>query len=160
MNLTINFRERIENVQDILEHSQDSLIGDNDLCPVKHIFSEGIYTREIFIPAGTMLVGKIHKHSHPNFLVSGTVRLITEFDGFEEITGPRFMISKAGTKRGLYAVTDLVWITVHHNPTNTQKLDELEKHVIAKTFEEFDKLQNKKSGKLILILNKLIQKLL
>jgi hypothetical protein len=159
MNITVNFRERINSIQEIIEQSKGSLIGDNDLCPLKHFFTEGIYTREIFIPAGTVVVGKIHKHSHPNFLVSGTVRLITEFDGFEEIVGPKFMISKAGTKRGLYAVTDLVWVTVHHNPSNTQDLGELEKHIIAKDFKEFDALQDKKRGKLVSILNKLIKSL-
>ena len=39
------------------------------VCPLTHSFSSGIYVREIFIPAGMFVVGKIHKHDHPNFLL-------------------------------------------------------------------------------------------
>jgi len=48
------------------------------------------------------------------------------------------MMSPPGTKRALEAVTDLVWITVHHNPTNTQDLEELEKIVIADSYDDYE----------------------
>jgi hypothetical protein len=115
----------------------ESFQGDSILCPLKHTFSDGIYVREIFIPAGTYLVGKIHKHEHPNFLLSGTVEVVTEA-GRESLTGPLSIMSPAGTKRALYAVTDLVWVTVHHNPTNTQNVSVLEKDIIAESYEAYD----------------------
>jgi len=122
------------------------IIGDSKTCPLKHSFSDGIYVREISIPAGMIIVGKIHKHDHPNFLLKGSVVVITEKDGIEELTGPCSMISKPGTKRALYAKTDLVWTTVHLNPTNTQDLVELEKEIIADSFEDYElfiELKNK-----------------
>jgi len=106
-------------------------------CPLKHSFSSGIYVREIFIPAGMLVVGKIHKHDHPNFLLKGEVLVVTE-EGTEELVAPMSMISKAGTKRALYAKTDLLWITIHLNPTNTQDLDELEEEIIAQSYEEYE----------------------
>lgn len=115
---------------------EGSFKGDSILCPLKHSFSDGVYVREIFIPAGTYLVGKIHKHEHPNFLLSGTVEVVTEA-GRESLVGPLSIMSPAGTKRALYAVTDLVWITVHHNPTNTQDLAILEKDIIADSYEDY-----------------------
>ena len=48
------------------------------VCPLKHTFSDGIYVREITIPAGMFIVGKIHKHDHPNFLLKGKVVVVTE----------------------------------------------------------------------------------
>ena len=122
------------------------IIGDSKTCPLKHSFSDGIYVREISIPAGMIIVGKIHKHDHPNFLLKGNVVVITEKDGIEELTGPCSMISKPGTKRALYAKTDLIWTTVHLNPTNTQDLVELEKEIIADSFEDYElfiELKNK-----------------
>tara|TARA_R110000751_G_scaffold79121_2_gene159565 strand:+ start:16010 stop:16540 length:531 start_codon:yes stop_codon:yes gene_type:complete len=113
--------------------------GDSPLCPLKHSFSDGIYVREITIPKGTLLVGKIHKHDHPNFLLKGEVVVYTEQNGEERLKAPCSMISTGGTKRALYAVTELVWTTIHHNPTNTQDLGELEKIVIASSFDEYDK---------------------
>ncbi len=112
-------------------------------CPLKHSFSDGIYVREITIPAGTLVVGKIHKHDHPNFLLKGKVKVVTE-DGIEELEGPLSMISKAGTKRALYAETDLVWTTIHANPTNTEDLQELEENIIAPTYLEYEKFKQLK----------------
>ena len=107
------------------------------VCPLTHSFSSGIYVREIFIPAGMFVVGKIHKHDHPNFLLKGEVIVVTE-EGTEELVAPMSMISKAGTKRALYAKTDLLWITIHLNPTDTQDLDELEEEIIAQSYEEYE----------------------
>ena len=31
---------------------------------VTHYFSKGVYARQMFIPKGTVLTGKMHKHNH------------------------------------------------------------------------------------------------
>lgn len=107
-------------------------------CKLIHRFPPGLYVREIFIPAGACVVGKIHKHSHLNFISSGKSTVITK-DGLETLEGPCTMISTAGTKRALYAHTDLVWTTVHLNPSNTQDLDKLEDEIIAPSYEVLDR---------------------
>lgn len=98
--------------------------------PVRHYFSPGQYTRECFIPAGSLVVGKMHRHQHPTFLLSGTVRINTD-RGMEEITGPHIWISQVNAKRALYTVTDCVFATVHLNPTDTQDLEAIEADVIV-----------------------------
>ncbi len=138
-------RELIMDLESMLKKSEDVILGDSNLCPLKHSFSEGIYVREITIPKGTVLTGKIHKHEHPNFLLKGEVIVITE-GGKETLVAPCSMMSKAGTKRALYAVTELVWTTIHHNPTNTQDLKELEKIVIADTYEDYEKFISTKEN--------------
>lgn len=138
-------RSKIMDFEDLIKSFDGSFVGDNERCPLNHSFSNGIYVREITIPAGMFIVGKIHKHEHPNFLLKGTVMVVTE-DGIEEMTAPRSMISKAGTKRALYAVTELVWTTIHHNPTNTQDLQELEKIVIADSYETYKKFISSKDN--------------
>jgi hypothetical protein len=85
----------------------------------------------------------VYKHDHPNFLLKGEVIVVTE-DGTEELVGPLSIISKAGTKRALYAKTDLVWTTVHANPTNTEDLKELEKEIIAPTYLDYEKFKQLK----------------
>lgn len=138
-------REAIMNFEATLEEMDGHYKGDTIHCPLEHSFSDGIYVRQISIPAGTLLTGKIHKHDHPNFLLKGEVIVVTE-DGEETLIAPRAMMSKAGTKRALYAVTDLVWTTIHHNPTNTQDLDELEKIVIAPSYKDFDRFLKLEQG--------------
>ncbi len=132
-------RKAILNFEDELLKYPNAYVGDSPICPLKHSFSDGIYVREIFIPAGTVVVGKLHKHDHPNFLMSGEVEVITEGEGKQKLVAPLSMISKKGTKRVVHALTDVVWITVHSNPTNTQDLNKLEDIVIAKTYKELDK---------------------
>jgi len=132
------FRESILDFEKRIENTNGAYIGDSVICPLKHTFSEGIYVREIFIPKGTVLTGKIHKHAHPNFLMSGKVDVVTEGEGHQRLAGPCSIMSPPGTKRALQAITDLVWITVHHNPTNTQDLAELEKIVIADSYEDYE----------------------
>ena len=33
-------------------------------CPLVHRFTEGLYVREIFMPAGSLITSKIHKTQH------------------------------------------------------------------------------------------------
>ena len=131
-------REKILAFENILASRPGSTVGDSLQCPLKHSFADGIYVREIFIPKGCMLTGKIHKHYHPNFLMKGKVQVFTEHEGLQTLEAPLSMISKPGTKRIVYAIEDTVWITVHLNPENTYELERLEEYVIAKSFPEFE----------------------
>jgi hypothetical protein len=132
-------RENLIDFEELLKNVDGAFAGDTENCPLKHSFSDGIYVREITIPAGMVIVGKIHKHDHPNFLLKGEVIVFTESKGEEHLKAPCSMISEGGTKRALYSITELVWTTVHCNPTNTRDMKELEKIVIADSFEEYEK---------------------
>jgi len=110
--------------------------------PLTHTFTDGVYCREIFIPKGSVIVGKIHRHDHLNFMSRGDVTVLTK-DGLKRIVGPCTMVSSAGTKRALYAHEDTVWTTIHANPTNETDLVKLEKYIISPSYEalEFDEPQ-------------------
>lgn len=99
-------------------------------CPVEHYFAPGLYTRKCTIPADSVVVGKMHRHQHPTFLMSGTVRINTD-RGMETITGPHIWISQENAKRALYTITDCVFATVHLNPTDTNDLEAIEAEVIV-----------------------------
>lgn len=104
--------------------------------PLKHHFAEGSYGREIFIPAGSMVIGKIHRHSHVNVISMGRVFVATEFDS-EVLQAPYTFVSKPGTKRAVYALTDTIWTTIHVTPeTDLQKIED---EVIAPDFETYER---------------------
>ena len=107
----------------------------DDCAPLKHTFGDGIYVREMFAPAGHLVVTKIHKLDHPYFLLKGEVSVLTETGTFK-IKAPHWAMTKAGTKRVCYVHTDTLWITVHPNPTDTQDLDKIEEFVIAKSYDD------------------------
>lgn len=127
-------RARILEFEKRLSQVAGAIFGDSTQLPLKHSFAKGIYVREIFIPKGTFIVSKIHKESHPVFLMKGKILVASESGGVEHLEAPLSMISKAGTKRIGYAVEDTVWITVH--ATTETDLEKIECEVIAKTYDE------------------------
>lgn len=116
--------------------------GTDDIAPVSHYHCEGNYAREIFIAKGTCMIGKIHKHEHINVLSAGHCYVVTEA-GREELRAPKTFISSPGIKRAVYAIEDTVWTTIH--PTDSIDLEEIESEVIAKSYEELDRLLGVKS---------------
>ena len=123
-----------------LAQTPGAKFGD-DAAPLKHHFGDEIYVREMFAPAGHLIVTKIHKLAHPYFLLKGEVSVVTE-EGLVKVTAPHWAMTPAGTKRVCYVHTDTLWITVHPNPTDTQDLEEIENKVIAKTFDEVLEYRN------------------
>ena len=85
-------------------------------CPIVHRFGGGVYIRQITIPAGTCVVGKIHLTEHYNQVVSGKI-LVVQSDGKKLfIDGPYTYLSGAYTQKTGYAIEDTIWQTIH--PTN------------------------------------------
>ena len=76
-----------------------------------HHFSEGLYGREIRIPAGTILTGKMHRQGQINVLAQGDITVWTE-QGMKRLQAPAVIVSGPGCKRVGYAHSDVVWITV------------------------------------------------
>lgn len=92
-------------------------------CPVTHRFAPGLYIREIFIPAGTLLTSAIHKTEHPFVLAMGRIAVISETEGRVIYHAPHVGITTPGTRRALFAETDVVWVTIHK--TDKTDLDEI-----------------------------------
>lgn len=103
--------------------------------PLRHHFADGSYAREMLIPAGTMVIGKIHRHAHVNVISKGRIYVATEF-GCEILEAPFTFVSKPGTKRAVYAIEDTVWTTIH--VTNETDLEKVEDVVICKDYETFE----------------------
>lgn len=91
-------------------------------CPVRNHFAPGIYMREMTIPAGTCVVGAVHKTEHLSILSKGILHITTE-EGVIEMVAPYTLHSYPGIKRAVYAVTDCVFTTIH--PTTETDLDKL-----------------------------------
>lgn len=104
-------------------------------CPLTHHFAPGSYGREIALPAGSLVVGKIHREAHLNMLMQGRVSVATE-DGVETFAAPRVFVSSPGTKRVVYAHEDSIWVTVH--VTADTDLAVIEQQMIAPTYADYE----------------------
>jgi len=120
----------------VLNHSIDeleSVMLDNFPiidCPVTNRFTDGMYVREIFMPAGAFITSKIHKTQHQYFILKGKV--IVWIDGIEQILeAPYIGVTEPGTRRVLYILEDTIWATSHPNPDN-ETLEQLEERIIQK----------------------------
>jgi hypothetical protein len=80
--------------------------------PVTQYFCNGVYLREITIPAGTLLTGKIPTDERLNIVLSGKCEMVTN-DGVKVIEGPCVFKSPPGTKRAGRVLEDCTWLTAH-----------------------------------------------
>jgi hypothetical protein len=134
-----NFRMQVEYLENLLLNSDspDIYKGNSDELPLKHLFSEGIYTREIFIKKGMFAIGKIHKHNHTFFLMKGKLLLFSE-DGVKEIEAPYYGNATAGTKRVAIALEDTIFVNVHPNPDNIIEIEKLEDTFVVSSYKEYE----------------------
>ena len=129
------FRDKVSELERI-GHDENVWMSDKELQernPVKHTFTDGYYMREIFSPAGQLLISKIHKREHAYFLMEGELSILTE-EGVFRIKAPHQGITKPGTKRVIYTHSDVSFITVHS--TNKKTVEEVEEEVIAKDYND------------------------
>lgn len=96
-------------------------------CTLKHFFLPGLYLREITMPAGAVIIGKIHRTEHFNIIQRGRVLLATS-EGVEEL-GPCTFVSKPGVQKVLHILEETVWTTVH--VTSETSLAALEQELIV-----------------------------
>jgi hypothetical protein len=112
-------------------------------CPLRHYFAPGVYVREIFMPAGTIVIGKIHKTEHFNIIHRGSV-LIVHDDYSRERLGPSTFVSKPGVQKVLYIEEDTVWSTIHI--TDERDLEKLEAQLIeADDYPLFDRTDERRA---------------
>jgi len=90
-----------------------------------HFFAKGMYMRELTVPAGMRLVGKIHLHEHFLIVTKGKAEVISEF-GRSVVEAGHLSISPAGVKRVVVAIEDTQFVTIHLNATDTNDLEVIE----------------------------------
>lgn len=124
-------REKIDALQaDLLEYPQDDI-------KVTSTFAGGVYAREIFIPKGTLLIGKVHLSDHFNICLRGDLTFLT-VDGPKRVVGPTMFVAPAGTKKLAYANEDSTWMNVH--PALSDDPEQIVDAVTVSTFADYDRL--------------------
>jgi hypothetical protein len=107
---------------------------------VKHRFSGGMYAREITIPKGTLLTGRIHKFDHFDIMLSGDISVSTDTGEVKRLTGLNIMEGKAGKKRAGYAHEDTHWITFHS--AEERNPEEMYEFLTCGSFEELEEFNH------------------
>lgn len=111
-------------ITDLVQWMLD-LPGEKLEMDVKHSFCDGMYIRELLIPKGAILAGKIHRLDCINFVKSGDITVLTEF-GLRRV-GAGFMgSSPAGIQKIGHAHEDTVFVNVFRtDETDITVIEEL-----------------------------------
>ena len=103
-------------------------------CPVTHHFGPSLYIREIFIPADTFALGRVHKAETMNILLKGKMAML--FNGeVKLIEGPATFVTGHGRKLVL-VIEDCTFQNVY--ATDETDLDVIEEMFIEKSNELID----------------------
>lgn len=109
--------------------------------PVDHHFSKDVYAREMVMPKGAMVIGKIHKHQNLCIISSGEVSVLS-IDGVQRLKAPCTFVSSPGAKRVIYAHEETTWTVIHG--TNETDVEKIEDQFIAKSYDEVVEIDSKK----------------
>jgi hypothetical protein len=109
----------------------------------RHYIAHGLYAREITIPKGCLLTGKIHLFEHINIVSKGDISVLTD-TGVKRIQAPATFIASPGIKRVGFAHEETVWTTIHAaNISDPEKAEEL---LVVDSFEEYTKALEGEGG--------------
>lgn len=111
--------------------------------PVTHTLIEGVYTRSLFIPAGTLLVGKIHLKECVNIVAMGDISVLTE-TGSGRFKAGHSAVSQPGIQKVGYAHKDTVFINVFR--TDETDISKIEAEIAT---EDFAAVRHDKPGVLL-----------
>ena len=123
------------NIPEILQIEAQILQMPQVELPIEHYQIKGVYARSMFIPAGTLLTGKIHNFESIAILAKGTIRITNGTESYV-ISEGHIMVDQPGVKRLGYAETDVVFITVHR--TDNIEIEAIEDELVSATFEEYE----------------------
>lgn len=132
------FREYVEALQDKLRSDEAAHNEFMDSCPLMHKFHDGVYIRQIFMPKGSFVIGRIHKKSHHNIISSGRALVRTECGGtqiYDATEHPLTFQSERGTKRVLWIEEDMYWTTIHRTDATT--VEEVEAEIFENFYADF-----------------------
>jgi hypothetical protein len=96
-------------------------------CPTTNHFAPGVYVREIFMPAGTFVVGHKHKTEHLNIMLTGRARVLMN-GAVRELVAPFTFRSGAGVRKVLFIMEDCTWQTIH--PTTETDIEAITEAII------------------------------
>jgi hypothetical protein len=102
--------------------------------PTTHHFKDGLYTREIFMPKGSLVVSFIHKQNHPSFFMEGEMSVLLDTGEVKRIKAPMVVQTDIGTQRVAYMHKDTKWVCVYK--TDEETVEEAMKEIYTMNFRE------------------------
>lgn len=126
-----DLRKALGQLDESVEHHTDAM---QDMFPVTHHIENGMYTRELFMPRGALVVSFIHKQNHPSFFLEGEMSLLLDDGSVKRIKAPAVVHTEVGTQRVAYIHEDVKWACVYR--TDAETVEEAEEEVYTLDFRQ------------------------
>lgn len=119
--------EKLRTLEAAIPHVMEEVSVDD---MTYHNWCKGLYARRMHLPAGTVLVGKMHKEENLFFLLAGSMMIYSDTGDTIRIDAPFMSTSAPGTKRAGLALTDCIVMNIHPNPDDETDLGQLEERYV------------------------------
>ncbi len=93
---------------------------------VEHTILDGTYTRKLYIPKDSILVGKIHLKACTNIVAKGDISVLTE-TGCGRFQAGHIAVSAPGIQKVGYAHEDTIFVNVFR--TDKTSIEEIEAEI-------------------------------
>ncbi len=144
----LELQNQIKKIEGTLNHIAGEEYSEDmqEIYPLKQHLEGGLYTRELFMPKGSLVISMVHKQKHPSFLLKGKLSYLTDEGEVVTIKGPHTIFTQIGTQRVLYIHKDCEWACVYK--TDAQTFEEAEADVYTNDYRELPKKIIEKNKKL------------
>ena len=129
------FKNELVKINGVVMHGTDKM---QDLFPLQHHLENGMYTREVFMPKGSLVVSFIHKQNHPSFFLEGEMTILLDTGEIKRIKAPMKIFTERGTQRVAYMHEDCKWVCVYR--TDAKTIEEAEKEVYTEDYRQLNEL--------------------
>jgi len=132
----LSMRAKIEELEAAIYRDtpkEDIMEIHDERWDLQHHFIEGVYARELVIPANMVVIGLLHKFPRICIISGGDVSFVTEF-GSKRVQAPYTEVMPPGTKTAVLAHTDTTWTAIHG--THETDISKLEQIFTARNHEE------------------------
>lgn len=116
---------------DPVDDMEAMLLGSPEIeTPTEHIFTPGLYVRQVTLPANSLIIGHRHRTEHFNVMLKG--RMTVWMDGItQELAAPAVFVSFAGSRKVARIHEEVIFATIH--PTTETDVARLEAQLFEKS---------------------------
>lgn len=142
------FEDKVKGLDGAMSHQSGEEQSEKmkQVFPLKQNLEGGFYTREVFMPKGSVVVSMIHKQDHPSFVLKGLVSYLDDKGVVRTVKGPHKIFTKIGTQRVIFVHEDTTWCGVYK--TNAKTFEKAEADVYTNNYNDLPKKVIKKFKKL------------
>ena len=122
-----------------LDHPEKELLSAPQVdCSLVHHFGPNLCIREVYMPAGSLVIGHKQRFDQMNIMLTGKAMFVNDVGETVTLSAPLMFVGKPGRKIA-FVLEDMIWQNVYSTDLTT--VDEVEEFFIDKNVDWQDDYQ-------------------